>query len=135
MKSFLAALLLSTTALTAAAADVQPTEAQVAAAMKKADPDGDGTVSLSEAKKFGIGERAFKRANPDKDGTLDKKEFMAAVTYQFEHANPDKDGTLDRKEAMKAGIKTKKQFDAADPDHDGTLDLAEYLVALTHGPR
>jgi Ca2+-binding EF-hand superfamily protein len=72
----------------------------------------------------------FEKANPDKDGSLNKKEFAAAVSYQFTAADPDKDGTLDWKEAQKAGIKNKKVFDASDPDRDGTLDLAEYLAAL-----
>lgn len=125
---FVAASLL---AVASHAAGAQPTESQVDAAFKKADPDGDGTISLAEARKFGISKAAFEKANPDKDGTLDKKEFLAAITYQFEKANPDKDGTLDRKEAAKAGIKKKEAFDAGNPDNDGTLDLAEYLAALT----
>lgn len=113
------------------AAEAQPPEAQIDEAFKKADPDNDGSVSWAEARKFGIIREAFHKANPDKDGTLDKKEFMAAITYQFEKADPDKDGSLDRKEAAAAGIKKKKAFDAADPDKDDTLDLTEYLEALT----
>jgi Ca2+-binding EF-hand superfamily protein len=108
-----------------------PTEAQIDAAFAKADPDRDGTVSWAEAKRFGISKAAFEAANPDKDGTLDKKEFVAAISWQFEHANPDKDGTLDPKEAHKAGVKTKKTFESANPDKDGTLDLGEYFDALT----
>ena len=118
------------TSLVAMAQAADPTDAQLDAAFKKADPDNDGTVNWAEARKFGITRAAFDHANPDKDGTLDKKEFLAAITYQFERSNADKDGTLDRKEAGKAGIKGKKTFDAANPDNDGTLDLAEYLDAL-----
>lgn len=123
----LLALIVGASFATAAA----PTDAQIDAAMKKADPDNDGTLDLKEALKFGISKKVFEAANPDKDGTLDRKEMVAAVTVMFETANPDKDGTLDWKEARKAGIKSKKTFDAANPDKDGTLDLAEYLVALT----
>jgi len=130
MKTILTALAIAVVSSFASAAAKEPSPEQVDAAFKKADTDGNGTVSLAEARKFGITKKAFEKANPDKDGSLDKQEFLAAVRYQFEKANPDKDGTLDRKEAAKAGVKDKKIFDAADPDNDGTLDLAEYLDAL-----
>ena len=119
---------------TNAFADGTPTDAQVDAAMKKADADNDGTVSLAEARKFGISGDAFMHANPDKDGSLDAKEFLAAVTWQFDHSNKDKDGTLDKKEAGKVGVRT-AAFDAADADKDGSLDLGEYLAALTAGAK
>jgi Ca2+-binding EF-hand superfamily protein len=128
---FLSVLLFVVFPLAAAtAADIQPTDAQIDIAFAKADTDKNGTVSLQEAKKFGITTKTFEKANRDKDGSLDKKEFAAAVSYQFTAADPDKDGTLDWKEAQKAGIKNKKVFDASDPDRDGKLDLAEYLAAL-----
>ena len=128
---FLPVLLLMVFPLAAAsAADGQPTDAQIDTAFAKADADKNGTVSSQEAKKFGITTKMFEKANPDKDGSLNKKEFAAAVSYQFTAADPDKDGTLDWKEAQKAGIKNRKVFDASDPDRDGTLDLAEYLTAL-----
>lgn len=130
-KSLLAAALALAAIGASAAEDTPPSDAQIEAAFKKADPDADGTVSASEAKRFGLSKAAFEHANPDKDGTLDKKEFVAAVTWQFHHANPDKDGTLDPKEAKKAGVKHKKTFEAANPDKDGTLDIGEYLDALT----
>ncbi len=126
--------LIATLALAAGAAfaaDVAaPTEEQVGPAFEKADKDKNGTVSLAEAKAFGIAAKFFAQANPDKDGSLDKKEFAAAIGLQFNAANPDKDGTLDPKEAKKAGVKSKKTFEAANPDKDGTLDMAEYLAAL-----
>ena len=126
---FVCAALLSATS--SAQSAPEPTEAQIDAAFKKADPDGNGTLSWAEARRFGITRAAFEKANPDKDGSLDKKEFLAAVKIRFEQANPDNDGTLDRKEAARAGIKSRKVFEAANPDNDGTLDLAEYLDALT----
>jgi hypothetical protein len=113
------------------AADATLTDAVLDAALKKADPDSDGTLDLAEAKKLGISKAIFTKVNTDKDGTLDKKELAAAITLKFEAVNPDKDGTLDWKEAKKAGVKSKAVFDAANPDKDGTLDLGEYLTALT----
>lgn len=124
------ALPLALAASFAHAADTTLSDAQIDAAFAKADADKNGTVSLAEAKKFGITAKAFAKANPDKDGSLDKKEFVAAIQAQFADANPDKDGTLDPKEAKKAGVKSKQTFEAANPDKDGTLDIAEFLAAL-----
>lgn len=130
MKKLLVCTALAISASMAVAAGATLSDAQVDEAFAKADADKNGTVSLAEAKKFGITAAAFKKANPDKDGSLDKKEFAAAIVAQFEAANPDKDGTLDAKEASKAGVKSKKVFEAANPDKDGTLDIAEFLAAL-----
>jgi hypothetical protein len=131
MRKLAFALTLATLSCAAVATDTQQlTEAQTEVAFAKADTDKNGTVSMAEAKKFGISDKAFAVANPDKDGTLDKKEFAAALSYQFNQANPDKDGTLDWKEAHKAGVKSKKTFEAANPDKDGTLDPVEYVNAL-----
>ena len=132
MKTILLAAALVGASTAVLAADTQTlTEAQTEDAFAKADKAKDGTVSLTEAKAFGISAKAFEQANPDKDGTLDKKEFAAALSYQFNTANPDKDGTLDWKEAKKAGVKSKKVFEEANPDKDGTLDVAEFVAALT----
>lgn len=116
-------------AMPAMAAD--PTDAQIDAALAKADPDKDGTVDRREAAKFGISKRVFDQADPDKDGTLDRKEFVDALRIRFQRADPDKDGTLDRKEARKVGIHGKAAFQNADPDKDGTIDFAEFVAVLT----
>ena len=131
MKPVLALLSLALAAPLAVAADATLTDALVDPAFAKADRNKNGTVSLAEARRFGITTKAFHKANPDKDGSLDKAEFGAAITAQFETANPDKDGTLDWREAQKAGIKNKKVFSTANPDNDGTLDVAEFLAALS----
>ncbi|MDM0075496.1 EF-hand domain-containing protein [Variovorax sp. J2P1-59] len=131
MKALITAVATAWISFAALAAGGQPSEAEIAAAFKKADRDNGGTVRWAEAANFGILKEAFEHANPDKDGTLDIKEFQAAITYQFDKANPDNDGTLDRKEAAKAGIKSKTIFNEANPDNDGTLDRSEYLRALT----
>jgi len=115
----------------AVGADTQQfTEAQTAAAFAKADSDKDGTITMAEAKKFGIYGKAFTAANRDNDGALDRREFAVALAYQFNQANSYKDGTLDWKEAQRAGVKSKKAFVAANPDKDDTLDPIEYLNAL-----
>lgn len=130
MKRSLVTAALIAAAASALAANGAPTEEQIGPAFAKADKDKNGTVSLAEAKAFGIAQKHFEKANPDKDGSLDKAEFAAAIGLQFAAANPDNDGTLDWKEAKKAGVKTKKIFEQANPDKDGTLDVAEYLAAL-----
>lgn len=130
MKKIITTAALAFAAASALAANVAPTEEQIGPAFEKADKDKNGTVSLAEAKKFGIAAKHFVQANPDKDGSLDKKEFAAAIGLQFTAANPDNDGTLDWPEAKKAGVKSKKVFDQANPDKDGTLDVAEFLAAL-----
>lgn len=130
MKATISLLALALASPLALAADATLTDALVDPVFTKADKDKNGTLSLVEARKFGITTKAFQQANPDKDGSLDKAEFIAAITARFEAANPDKDGTLDWREAQKAGIKSKKVFAAANPDKDGTLDIAEYLAAL-----
>ncbi len=130
MKKLLLTCMLALPMVGAVAADATLTDEQVGAAFKKADKNGDGTLSKAEARAFGITSKVFMTANPDKDGTLDTKEFAAAMAIRFHAANPDKDGTLDWKEARKAGVKSKKAFEGANPDKDGSLDLAEYVAAL-----
>lgn len=131
MKSLFTLAALSLTSALALAADLAITDAQLEPAFAQADLDKNGTVSLAEAKKFGMNKKAFTVADPDKDGSLDKKEFAAAIVTRFKSVDPDNDGTIDTKEARKAGLKDKAAFTAADPDKDGTIDLPEYLVALT----
>ena len=131
MKSIITLLALAASSTLTMAADMQLTDAVVDTAFAKVDTDRDGTVSLAEAKKFGISSKLFHKANLDKDGTLDKKEFSSALQAKHANANADNDGTLAWPEAKKAGVRSKKVFEAADSDNDGTLDIAEYLAALT----
>jgi|SRR5882672_7645622 len=122
--------LLTAFACTAATAQVTLTDAQIDSAFAKADVDNNGSVGLSEAKRFGLTVDTFRKADPDRHAALHKKEFAAAIGYQFAWANADRDGTLDWKEASMAGVRSKQTFDAVDPDHHGTIDLAGYLAAL-----
>jgi EF-hand domain pair len=130
MKTFITLLALAASSTLALAADAKLSDAQIDAAFAKADLDKNGTLSLVEAKRFGITGKFFRLANPDLDSSLDKMEFVAAIEAQFKAANPDNDGTLDAREAAKAGVKNRRVFEAANPDKDGTLDIAEYLAAL-----
>lgn len=114
----------------ALAGGAEPSAAQIDAAIAKADLDGNGSVGVSEAKKFGITPDMFRKANLDRDGALDKRQFAAALAYQFAFTVPNGDKKLDWKNASRAGVKSKQVFDAADPDHDGKLDLAEYIAAM-----
>jgi hypothetical protein len=114
----------------ALAGSVEPTPAQIDAAIAKADLDGNGSVGFGEAKKFGITPDMFRKANTDRDGALDKRQFAAALAYQFAFIAPNGDKKLDWKNASRAGVRSKQVFDAADPDHDGKLDLAEYVAAM-----
>jgi hypothetical protein len=47
------------------AANPPLSDAQIDAAFAKADSDHDGTVTLTEATKFGITKSAFQKSNPD----------------------------------------------------------------------
>lgn len=114
----------------ALAGGAEPGQAQIDAAIAKADLDGNGSVGFSEAKKFGITSDMFRKANPDRDGALDKRQFAAALAYQFAFTAPNGDKKLDWKSASRAGVRSKQVFDAADPDGDGKLDLTEYVAAM-----
>lgn len=88
--------------------------------MKMIDPDGDGTVSLDEAK--AAGDMKFAAMDPDKDGSIDMKEGKGMSKAAFKMADPDKDGTIDKAEY---GAMVEVAFKKADPDGDGTLDKKE----------
>jgi len=46
------------------------------------DKNGDGTISLTEAKSGGISEADFKKIDADGNGTVSKQEFIKAHTIQ-----------------------------------------------------
>ena len=106
--SFLA--LATVTALPAVA------HADGASTVKSVDKDGDGTISLDEAKSAAMDK--FAMLDKDKDGTLDSKEAGMDVSK----VDPDKDGTVDKTEFESA---LTKSFAAADTDNDGTVDAKE----------
>lgn len=131
MKNSQGLVLAAALALPVAAGDFRITDAQVDAAMARADLDGNGEVGLSEARKFGITMDTFRKANTDRDGSLARPQFAAALREQFVSTKPEDGRTLDWPKASRAGVRSKRIFDAADPDRDGKLDIAEYLSAMT----
>lgn len=48
-------------------------------AFKKADANGDGHLTFSEAKKLGIKKKTFKAEDLDKDGKLSKYDYKYGV--------------------------------------------------------
>ena len=74
-----------------------------AARYDELNPDQDDKLDAREAGSV-LREEAFRRADTDGDGTVSKAEYLAYVEKMFELANPDKDGNLDRAELnTKAG--------------------------------
>ncbi len=74
-----------------------------AARYDELDPDQDDKLDAREAGSV-LRDEAFRRADTDGDGTVSKAEYLAYVEKMFELANPDKDGSLDRAElSMEAG--------------------------------
>lgn len=68
-----------------------------AARFDELNPDQDDKLDTREAGSILLGE-TFRRADTDGDGTVSKAEYLAYVEKMFELANPDKDGSLDRAE-------------------------------------
>lgn len=68
-----------------------------AARFDELNPDQDDKLDTREAGSVLPG-KAFRRADTDGDGTVSKAEYLAYVEKMFELANPDKDGSLDRAE-------------------------------------
>jgi Ca2+-binding EF-hand superfamily protein len=124
-------LWLALSSLGAVAAEATITDSQLDVALKKADRGRDGAVSLSEARNFHVTRQAIDAANTDTNGTLDRKEFAAAIEFQFKAADADGNGKLDWQEAHAGGVRNKRIFNGANPLKDGTLDLPQFLAALT----
>jgi hypothetical protein len=98
-----------------------PATPKPCAALKTIDPDNDGKLELSEAKK--AAEAAFTKMNKDADKTVDRKELKGRVSRtELRSGDPDKDGTLDLAEYT---AMVEKLFAAANKDKDGTLECAE----------
>jgi len=68
-----------------------------AARFDELNPDQDDSLDAREAGSVLQGD-AFRRADTDGDGTVSKAEYLAHVERVFELADTDKDGHLDRAE-------------------------------------
>ena len=92
----------------------------IAADVKKADKDNDGTLDKTEAKAIPMVAKHFDAIDVDKDGTVDQAEIDA---FKVMAGDKDNDGTLEPKEIKHKGIA--KAFKQLDGDNDGTLDAKE----------
>jgi Ca2+-binding EF-hand superfamily protein len=105
----------------------------VEGSFKKADLDGNGTVSRQEYDAHLIGEM-FVRYDTDKDSVITEKEFLAngGTAEGFRKINTSGSGKITLQEARSsAGVR--KTLDApfkeADANRDGKVTLAEFQAA------
>jgi len=117
-------------------------------AFKGIDTDGDGSLSLEEAKAAGISEELFKKIDVDKNGKLSVEEFVESMEFSksldselvktralffLRAADTDGDGRISRAESLQAGI-CAAVFDALPHDADGQVTqeiLTDYLKTHT----
>ena len=95
----------------------------MAAEIKKADKDSDGTLDKVEAKAYPKLLKNFDKIDTDNDGTISQAEINA---YKLMKADKDHDGTLEKSEIKDKKIL--KAFNNIDTDADGTIDAKELTV-------
>jgi len=112
---------------------------------KKADADGNGTLSRAEVEKSmpRLAEK-FDQIDTNKDGQLsrdemkawkkthkhahkkgNKADYQARAAERFKHADTDGDGAISRAEAEKHAPRLAKKFDQIDSNKDGKLTQDE----------
>jgi Ca2+-binding EF-hand superfamily protein len=107
--------------------------------MERADSDGDGEITLAEAKAHG-GER-FARMDANGDGAIDKADREARGEQRFARADANGDGELtpeemtaarEARQAKRAAMRGERQaqrqammFERLDTDGSGSLSQAE----------
>ena len=104
---------------------------------KKADTDGNGTLSRAEAEKGMPGlAKKFDQIDTNKDGQLSRDELKAfkkahkgdrkaKADERFKHADTNGDGKISKAEAEKGAPRLAKKFDAIDTNKDGQLTQEE----------
>jgi hypothetical protein len=100
---------------------IAKTEGRPCAELKPIDPDNDGTVDMSEAKKAALA--LFGKLDTDKEGTLTLKELQDRLSgNEFKAADTDNDNTLSKEEYLAL---VESRFKAADKNGEGTVDCDE----------
>ena len=104
---------------------------------KKADSDGNGTLSRAEVEKSVPRlVKTFDQIDTDKDGQLSRGELhawkkahkgerQAKAAERFKHADTDGDGAISRAEAGKHAPRLAQKFDPIDANKDGKLTQDE----------
>lgn len=101
---------------------------------KKADKDGSGSVSRTEATNLIIAD-AFSMYDSDGDGFVTEKEFIASggTPENFRKVNKSGSGKVSLMEAQASPLVFNTfvvAFDEADTNNDGKVTLAEYQAYL-----
>jgi Ca2+-binding EF-hand superfamily protein len=104
---------------------------------KKADTDGNGTLSRAEVEKsMPRLAKQFGQIDTNKDGQLSRGELsawkkahkgerQAKAAERFKHADTNGDGKISRAEAEKNAPRLAQRFDAVDTNKDGQLTQDE----------
>ena len=117
---------------------------------RKADADGSGTLSRTEAEKGAPRlARQFDAIDANRDGQIAPEEIRvwrrkakgeqrarreaapAKFDRHFAGADADGDGALSRAEAQKSMPRVAKKFERIDADHDGRITREEMRAWLT----
>jgi Ca2+-binding EF-hand superfamily protein len=128
-------LLCLATVLSFTACSTTPPAPSVEDSFKRADLDGNGTVSRQEYDAHLIGEM-FARYDTNKDSVITEKEFLAngGTAEGFRKINTSGSGKITLQEA-RASAGVRKTLDApfkeADVNGDGKVTLAEFQAART----
>ena len=144
-KRTLIAALFLVPALSFAADNTTAPKGERGSHFKKADADGNGTLSRAEVEKAmpRMAEK-FDQIDTDKDGQLSRDEMkawkkthkhahrmgnkadrQARAAERFKHADTNGDGKISRAEAESNAPRLAKKFDAIDANKDGLLTQDE----------